>query len=146
MTENSKIPPAKKTIEDPPEYSTATAEAGNAAHSISLDKMPPWSIPSAENVAGGSVNTQGSWNSGHPGGVAVEGPSEAAPSGSDAVSKANSPPASEATMRYNPRYSAKDQAQEDPAVPGDPINQADQTRPSSETSDDYSPFGTGSGQ
>jgi hypothetical protein len=48
MTENSKIPAAQKTIEDPPEYAAAT---GEAAPSSSLDKLPPWSIPAAENEA-----------------------------------------------------------------------------------------------
>lgn len=130
MTENSKISPAKKTIEDPPEYSAATSEGD-----IWSGRGKP---PEAESQEG--LRGQLKWNEQR------SGETEAAPANSDAVSQANSPPASEATMRYNPRYSAKDQAQEDPAVPGDPINQADQTGPSSETSDDYSPFGTGSGQ
>lgn len=81
MTDKSKTPPAKKTIQDPPEYTAAPEDPSQAAPSSSLDKMPPWSIPAAENVAhspGGSV--QGAWNSGHPGGVAIEDPSEAAPS------------------------------------------------------------------
>lgn len=50
MTENSKATPTKKTIQDPPEYAAAT----EATPSSSLDKMPPWSIPGAESVAGGS--------------------------------------------------------------------------------------------
>lgn len=130
MTENSKIPPAKETIDDPPEYSTATGEN----HTWSGRGKPP----EAESQEG--LRGQLKWNEQR------SGETEAAPTSSDAVTQASSRPAGEATMRYNPRYSAKDQAQEDPAVPGDPINQADQTRPSSETSDDYSPFGTGSGQ
>lgn len=172
MTENSKIPPAKKTIEDPPEYSAATEDPSQAAHSSSSGRMPPWSIPDAESVAGGTAggDVQGAWNSGHPGGAAVNAPpvdggqkatssnsaggpvsqedlrgqlkwneqrsgeTEGAPTSSDAVTDANSPPASEATMRYNPRYSADDRAQEDPAVAGDPITQADPTGPSSGTS------------
>ncbi|MGO6789214.1 hypothetical protein ACCS70_28585 [Rhizobium ruizarguesonis] len=50
MTDNSKSPPAKKTIQDPPEYTAAPEEPSQAAPSSSLDKMPPWSIPGAENL------------------------------------------------------------------------------------------------
>jgi hypothetical protein len=124
---------AKKTIEDPPEYSAASGEPSTAAHSSSLDKMPPWSIPAAENVAGGSAagDIQGAWNSGDPGGVAIEDRSKAAPSGSDAVTQGDAPHASEATMRYNPRYSAEDRAEEDP-----PVADGSAAGQSSETSDD----------
>lgn len=117
MTENSKIPPAKKTIEDPPEYSAATGEA-------------TWSgrgkPPEAESQEG--LRGQLKWNEQR------SGETEAAPTSSDAATPANSPPASEATMRYNPRYSAKDRAQGDPASPGDPINEADPTGQSGDTS------------
>ncbi|MGO6724292.1 hypothetical protein ACC717_27280 [Rhizobium ruizarguesonis] len=104
MTDNSKTPPAKKTIQDPPEYTAAPEDPSQAAPSSSLDKMPPWSIPIAENVAledpseipenvahspGGNV--QGAWNSGHPGGVAIEDPSEAAPSNSSGRGKPPEP-------------------------------------------------------
>ncbi len=118
MTENSKIPPAKKTIEDPPEYSAATGEGQT------------WSgrgkPPEAESQEG--LRGQLKWNEQR------SGQTETAPSGSDAVTQANSSPASEASMRYNPRYSAKDRAQEDRPVTGDPINQADPTGQSSDTS------------
>ncbi|WP_165411128.1 hypothetical protein [Rhizobium ruizarguesonis] len=46
MTGNSKTPPAKKTIQDPPEYA-----ASQASPSSSLDRMPPWSVPVADNVS-----------------------------------------------------------------------------------------------
>jgi len=49
-------------------------------------------------------------------------------------------------MRYSPRYSVEDQTQEDAPVAGDPIKLTDTTGQSREKSDDYSPFGTGSGQ
>ncbi|MGH0328795.1 hypothetical protein [Sinorhizobium meliloti] len=124
MTENSKIPPAKKTIEDPPEYSAATSEGD-----IWSGRGKP---PEAESQKG--LRGQLKWNEQR------GGETEAAPASSDAVSQTNSPPASEATMRYNPRYNTEDRAQGDPAAEGGPINQthpaAGQSRA---TSDDHHP-------
>ena len=106
MTDSSKTPPAKKTIQDPPEYAAAPEDPSQAAPSNSLDKMPPWSLPIAENVAiedpseipaaenvahSAGGNVQGAWNSGHPGGVAIEAPSKAAPSNSSGRGKPPEP-------------------------------------------------------
>lgn len=85
------------TIEDPPEYSIEDASVlswtGNISGKTvgvklyspsSLDKIPPWSIPAAENATDpGEGNIQKAWNSGHPGGATIEDPPEAAPSNPD---------------------------------------------------------------
>ncbi|WEX76872.1 hypothetical protein PYH37_005223 [Sinorhizobium numidicum] len=123
MTENSKIPPAKRTIEDPPEYAAASGEATWSGRGKAAE---------AESQEG--LRGQLKWNEQR------SGETEAAPSSSDAVTQPNSPHASEATMRYNPRDSAEDRAQEDPPVAGDPINQADPAAGQSRaTSDDHHP-------
>lgn len=124
MTENSKIPPAKETIEDPPEYSTATGEN----HTWSGRGKPP----EAESQEG--LRGQLKWNEQR------SGETEAAPTSSDAVTQASSRPAGEATMRYNPRYNTEDRAQEDPPAEGGPINKADPAAGQSRaTSDDHHP-------
>lgn len=68
----------------------------------------------------------------------------APPSGSNAVTPAHSSSLSEATMRYNPRYNAADEIEEDPSVAaGDPINREDPAGQSTEKPDDMGPFRSG---
>lgn len=126
MTENSKTPPAKKTIEDPPEYGAAS---GDGTSSNWSGRGKPHEAETQENLRG-----QLKWNEQR------SGETEAAPTSSDAVTQASSRPAGEATMRYNPRYNTEDRAQEDPPAEGGPINKADPAAGQSRaTSDDHHP-------
>lgn len=78
MTDNSKTPPAKKTIQDPPEYAAAPRQAagrmgtGNIAGEAALKKAPKGSL------SGGS----GDWLGGPQNGAEAPCSKESGPTGS----------------------------------------------------------------
>ncbi|RVH12085.1 hypothetical protein CN217_12635 [Sinorhizobium meliloti] len=57
MTENSKTPPAKKTIQDPPEYSAATDHGEN----VQLEDPAEIPMGGAEALASDNTEKSGDW-------------------------------------------------------------------------------------
>ena len=81
MSDNSKIPPAKKTIQDPPEYAAAPGEAA-------LKKAPKGSLSGGSgDWLGGPQNGEeenhlGDWLGGPQNGAEAPGSKESGPTGS----------------------------------------------------------------